>query len=198
MSPEQSRGKALDARTDIWSFGCILYEMLTGRTVFARETLTDTVAAIIGKDPEWNALPGETPHLIHFLLKRCLEKDTNRRFHHMADVRIQIEDAVMAPAEITDLAPEVRTQSKTLWWSAGFFLTGVALAAIVLNLIPQKASDKASAMIPTSMPVRLTWDTGLTTEPSISADGHLIAYASDRGGDGISIFTSSRPQADHP
>ncbi len=93
MSPEQARGRAVDKRTDIWAFGCVLYEMLTGHATFARETIADTLAAIIERDPEWKALPPATPPAIVRLLRRCLEKDAGRRLHDVADVRIEIDEA---------------------------------------------------------------------------------------------------------
>ena len=74
MSPEQARGKPVDKRTDIWAFGCVLYEMLTGRAAFAGETVSDTIAAILEREPDWNALPQTTPATIRRLLQRCLER----------------------------------------------------------------------------------------------------------------------------
>jgi eukaryotic-like serine/threonine-protein kinase len=94
MSPEQTRGSSVDARTDIWAFGCVLFEMLTGRPAFAAATIADTIAKIIEGEPAWQALPTQTPAAVHRLLQRCLEKDPRRRLHHMADIRIELEDAV--------------------------------------------------------------------------------------------------------
>ena len=99
MSPEQARGLPVDKRTDIWAFGCVLFEMLSGSPAFARETATDTMAAVVSGDPRWTSLPGETPANIRRLLARCLEKDARRRLHDIADARIELEDAMAAPAE---------------------------------------------------------------------------------------------------
>ena len=104
MSPEQACCKPVDKRTDIWAFGCVLYEMLTGQPTFARETATETLAAIIERDPEWKALPHATPPAIVRLLRRCLEKDPRRRLHDVADVRIEIDEAhssLLRPVERT-------------------------------------------------------------------------------------------------
>ena len=84
MSPEQARGRAVDKRTDIWAFGCVLYEMLTGRPAFAGDTLTDTLSAIVERDPDWRALPRATPANLRRLLERCLAKDPKRRLHDVA------------------------------------------------------------------------------------------------------------------
>ena len=93
MSPEQARGQTVDKRTDIWAFGCVLYEMLTGRAAFARNTMTDTLAAIVEGDPEWGALPKGTPVAVRRVLNRCLEKDPKRRLRAIADARLEIDEA---------------------------------------------------------------------------------------------------------
>jgi serine/threonine-protein kinase len=93
MSPEQARGKALDQRTDIWSFGCVLFEMLTGRKTFdAGETVSEAVAAILTRDPDWTALPSGLPSSVRTALRRCLQKDPERRLHHIADARLELEE----------------------------------------------------------------------------------------------------------
>ena len=94
MSHEQVRGKALDERADIWAFGCLLYEVLTGRRAFDRETIADTLAAIIEAEPNWGALPAATPPMVGALIKRCLRKDPQRRLRDIGDARIEIEDAL--------------------------------------------------------------------------------------------------------
>ena len=91
MSPEQARGKETDRRTDIWSFGCILYEMLTGRKAFTGETVPDAVAAILYKEPDWDALPARTPQRVRDLLVGCLEKDAGRRVRDAGDARLELE-----------------------------------------------------------------------------------------------------------
>lgn len=99
MSPEQARGKAVDKRTDIWAFGCVVFEMLSGRMAFSGETASDTIAAILEREPPWNRLPDSTSIAIRRLLRRCLEKDPKRRLHDIADVRIELEDMLGKPAE---------------------------------------------------------------------------------------------------
>jgi len=92
MSPEQARGRAVDRRTDIWSFGCVLYECLTGRQAFEGETVSDLIAHILKSDPDWAALPVDTPNRVRRLLRRCLEKDQRRRLRDIGDARIELED----------------------------------------------------------------------------------------------------------
>ena len=96
MSPEQARGKAVDRQTDIWAFGCVLYEILVGRAAFAGDTISDTIAKVLERAPDWQAVPASTPVKIRDLLRRCLEKEQARRLHDIADARIELEDALTA------------------------------------------------------------------------------------------------------
>ena len=97
MSPEQARAKPVDKRSDIWSFGCVLYECLTGNTLFQGEDVTETLATIIKGEPDWAALPEDTPPTIELLLRKCLNKDRKRRLHDIADARIDLEQALGDP-----------------------------------------------------------------------------------------------------
>ena len=99
MSPEQARGREMDRRTDVWSFGCILYEMLTRKRAFQRATQTDTLVAVLEQDPDWSALPEATPPAIRTLLRRCLQRDRDRRLHDMADVRLELEESLGSDAQ---------------------------------------------------------------------------------------------------
>jgi hypothetical protein len=98
MSPEQARGKPLDKRTDLWSFGCVLYEMLAGSRAFAGETGSDVLAAILEREPDWGALPATTPARLRELVQRCLRKDVSRRLRDIGDARIELEEATQEPA----------------------------------------------------------------------------------------------------
>src|SRR5262245_5216638 len=97
MSPEQARGKAVDKRADIWAFGCVLYEMLTGRITFPGETLSDTLVAILDRAPDWSVLPSGTPQIVLKLLRRCLDKDARRRVRDIGDARLDMDDAINEP-----------------------------------------------------------------------------------------------------
>src|SRR5260370_2170809 len=98
MSPEQARGKLVDKRTDIWSFGCVLYELLTGRQAFRGETSADRLAALVEKEPDWNVLPRTISAQVRHLLRRCLQKDTDPRLRDIGDALVEIEEALSSPA----------------------------------------------------------------------------------------------------
>src|SRR5262249_39257725 len=130
MSPEQARGKAVDKRTDIWSFGCVLYECLTGRQAFAGETVSDIVARILQTEPEWTALPAATPERVRAMLDRGLGKDTKRRLRDIGDARIEIED-VLAVRKSATGAARVATagHARSLPWPAIAITAAVAALA---------------------------------------------------------------------
>jgi serine/threonine-protein kinase len=108
MSPEQARGKSVDKRTDVWAFGCVLYILLTGRQAFTGDTLSDMIVSILEREPDWQALPASTPAKIRDLLRRCLQKDPQRRLRDLGDARIEIEEALLPLA-----TAEARTKRDT-------------------------------------------------------------------------------------
>jgi serine/threonine protein kinase len=101
MSPEQARGKDTDHHTDIWSFGCIMYQMLTGHIPFDGETATEIVARIIEREPDWGILPESTPMNIRALIRRCLTKDPRRRLRDIGDAGIEIDETLNLPATVS-------------------------------------------------------------------------------------------------
>ncbi len=132
MSPEQARGLTVDTRTDIWAFGCVLHEMLTGRALFLGPTVTDTLAAILEREPAWDTLPGATPPVIRRLLQRCLEKDPTRRLRDIADARMEIEDALRGSARTaadTAIVDPPRPRVR-LPWAMAVVTSLVALIAV--------------------------------------------------------------------
>ena len=129
MSPEQAQGIAVDKRTDIWAFGCVLYEMLTGTRAFAGRTLSETMASVVAKEPDWLALPAHTPPPVRRLLYRCLTKDRKHRLADIADARLELAEAPMpAPP-----APTGRGGAWLPWSLAGLFLIA-ALVMLVVDL----------------------------------------------------------------
>jgi dipeptidyl aminopeptidase/acylaminoacyl peptidase len=191
MSPEQARGKPADRRADIWAFGAVLYEMLTGTRAFAGDEITDTLAFIITKEPDWSALPAGTPAAIRKLIRRCLEKDRKRRLADIADARLEIEEAMSAPAESPAAATAAdasaarsrRLGSRTPWVLAAVLLLGtLPLAGIVLRLLrPEPAAvatftvaapDTTRFHLPgTGPPASFAFNGG-----SISPDGRTLAF----------------------
>ena len=140
MSPEQARGKPQDKRTDIWAFGCIVYECLTGRQPFRGETVSDTLAAVISTEPDWNALPKDIPGRLGDLIRRCLRKDPDHRLHDIADARVETEEIQGKPLAIPHRVKPSRRR---------VFTVGVAVIAIVvagatwfgINRLRQTPSD---------------------------------------------------------
>ena len=130
MSPEQARGKPVDKRTDLWAFGCVLYEMLTGRPAFARDTVSDTIAGILERDPDWQALPAATPPSVTRLLQRCLDKDPKRRLHDIADARIEIEDALSGASLTPAERGVVDRQCVRLPWAIAVITSVMILVAV--------------------------------------------------------------------
>ena len=134
MSPEQARAKLLDKRTDIWSFGCVLFEMVTGDAVFGRETLSDTVAGILERQPPWDSLPPSTPPALRRLLRRCLAKDRRERLSGAADARLEIEDARGASAEdaiVSASTGKLPTRRRTVTFLAACGLFALATGGAV-------------------------------------------------------------------
>ena len=115
MSPEQARGKPVDKRTDIWAFGCCLYEALTGKAAFLGESVSDTIAAVLGKEPGWEALREDTPPFMRLLLRRCLQKNSRDRLHDIADARIELREASTSAGLVSSSALIVGAPAKALW-----------------------------------------------------------------------------------
>jgi len=177
MSPEQARGKPVDKRADIWAFGCVLYEMLTGRVTFAGDTVSDTIGKILEREPDWSALPTDTPAGIRRLLFRCLVKDPKRRLRDIGDVRIEIEgtDEVL-PGSVAAAAPAARSRATWLpWLAAGALAMGLA-GSVAWNL---RRPDPSLAVTRfTIVPPEAPRFAGTHHMLTLSPDGTQLAYLS--------------------
>jgi len=146
MSPEQARGTPTDHRTDIWSFGCLMYEMLTGILPFEGETATDTVARILEREPDWQALPHNIPSNISVLLRRCLEKNPRQRLQHIGDAVIEINETLNVPKNLPPLSVPVAAKSLSALWRLGITcgLIGLIIGAIVVGIILKSLTPSSS------------------------------------------------------
>jgi serine/threonine-protein kinase len=182
MSPEQARGQPVDKRTDIWAFGCVLYEMFTGRPTFERNTVADTLAAIVERAPEWEALPAATPAGIRRLLQRCLEKDPKRRLRDVGDARLELEDPLSGVTD-TPTSPSPAVVASARWLKielavAALIVVGMATSgAMLLRRAPQ-------AFAPTArFSMRLgdgqQFFTPIYHQLAISPDGTTIVYSAN-------------------
>jgi serine/threonine protein kinase/Tol biopolymer transport system component len=190
MSPEQARGKSVDKRTDIWAFGCVLYELLTGRQAFQGETTTEILAAVLRGEPDWRALPETTPLSIRVLLRRCLQKEMNKRARDAGDARIEIEEALAAPVtpELTTAAPTKGFHAlgrRALILSLGTLLLGAVIASLAtwnLRPSPSPLPQPVSRLTITLPPGQQL--AGLDSGPAValSPDGTRLAYVARQGG----------------
>jgi eukaryotic-like serine/threonine-protein kinase len=187
MSPEQAKGKSVDRRTDIWAFGCVLYEMLTGEMAFSGETVTDTLASIIKSEPDWALLSANTPARIRELLQRCLKKDARQRLQSIGDARIAIEElpsgAQTATESSTATAPQIhaaavahRKNRERIAWAAAavFALATIALAAAYM----QRSRVPKTHVVTLNMPLA---DIASPPLMALSHDGRYFAYLAQKG-----------------
>ena len=175
MAPEQARGKNVDKRADIWAFGCVLYELLSGVPLFAADEVSDTLALVLTKEPDWTRLPVSTAPSIRTLLRRCLQKDRAKRLADIADARLEIDDAQTTSAAVSSASAPTAPQ-RLLPWAIAAAASAVA-AAVVLLWAPWNASAPGIRRL--SMGIGS--DASLMTDPAtaavLSPDGSLLAFA---------------------
>jgi eukaryotic-like serine/threonine-protein kinase len=179
MSPEQARGKAIDKRADIWAFGCVLYEMLTGRRAFQGDDVTDVLVAVMSKEPDWTALPTATPRAIRRLLKRTLERDVHRRLADIADARLELEDALTTSGDEIVSAPPPRLA----WWRRRVLPAGTAVAAAaVAGFVAWTMKPDVVSRPVTRFAIALSASDEFSTAQAtrnvvaVSPDGSRVAY----------------------
>ena len=183
MSPEQARGKTVDKRTDLWAFGCVFYELLTGRQAFNGEDITEILAAVIKTEPDWSCLSETTPAAIRLLLRRCLQKDKTLRLRDAGDARIEIQEALAAPptAVATTAAPAARSWRERLAWTtaAVFVLATIALASGFVLRAPKPPQPMPAMRLIAEIGVDASLYTSLPSA-ILSPDGTRLAFvASD-------------------
>jgi eukaryotic-like serine/threonine-protein kinase len=176
MSPEQAKGKSVDRRADIWAFGCVLYEMLTGNKAFRGETTTDTLATVLKNDPDWSQLPAATPLRVRVLLQRCLQKALRQRLQAMGDARIPLEEVLSGAPEAASSAgvsPASLWQRRALPWAFALLAAAISGAAVwILKPVPAPPPRPVRRFeIP--LPEKLLPGGG---EFAVSPDGRLLAF----------------------
>jgi serine/threonine protein kinase len=185
MSPEQARGKPVDKRTDVWSFGCVLFEMLTGSRCHQGETVSDTLAGILMQAPTWESLPASTPPRVHRLLRRCLGKDPQRRLRDIGEARIALEDfETLAVSDGRDDAAGRSQTSKRPWRALPWVIVAAtAAAAVAVGWVtsrpePPRAPTRLAVDLPSDLRLSIT----LSNPLAVSPDGSRLAFVASRGG----------------
>ena len=179
MSPEQARGQDVDKRSDIWAFGCVLFAMLTGRTPFDGDTLSDVIAATLTTDPDWNTLPPDVPEPIHRVLQRCLQRDLRRRLRDIGDVCADLDEPTGSRA-----TPRAEAATKSVSFQRLTDLVGVnespALSPdgrMVAFVAPVDGRQQIwIRMLSGGAPLRVTHDDGDHEFPRWTTDGSAIVY----------------------
>jgi serine/threonine-protein kinase len=181
MAPEQARGKTVDKRADIWAFGCVLYEMLTGRQAFEGAEVSDVLARIIERQPDFDALPRQTPAAVRRLLTRCLQKNRKRRLADVADARLEIEDALTTPA--SDVPAILAISGRDRWRRLATVIVAVVVAAGAAGGAVWIAMRPGPARV-TRTTIQTSGDTALVNTISnnlaITPDGSRVVYGGSR------------------
>jgi eukaryotic-like serine/threonine-protein kinase len=179
MSPEQARGLPVDKRADIWAFGCVLYEMCSGKLAFAGDTVSDSIAAILTREPDWTALQADTPPGVRRLLRRCLVKNTKRRLRDIGDARVDLEETDAGDVLARSPTKRLARSSRWLWAVSGVCL--VAVIAVAATRIASRGQGQPADFFSPRFEVQ----TGPTTEPlsfALSPDGRKLAYVAEEHG----------------
>jgi serine/threonine protein kinase len=181
MSPEQVSGRKTDHRTDIFAFGAILYEMLTGKRAFQKPTSAETMSAILNEEPPGiSQMVQSAPPALQRIVQRCLEKNPEQRFQSASDLGFALEALSDSDGYSGTATVQLRPSRGPVWILSGLTLLLLVLAGVAWWLVRAPTTAPAPSLTLT----RLTSDSGLTTDPTFSSDGKLLAYASDRSGEG--------------
>jgi serine/threonine protein kinase len=172
MSPEQAKGKAVDKRADIWAFGCILYECLTGKRAFEGETVTETLAAVLKGEPDFRVLPAGTPEGIRNLLHRCLQKKVTDRLHDIADARIEISEPATQTPEAAQVSPKL-SFARLMLWTAIFLIIGIFIG---FELTKYFQAAPAKDMVTTTIKIEPGFMRPARPAMTISSDGRFVIF----------------------
>ena len=193
MSPEQAKGKAVDRKADVWAFGAVLYEMLTGRKAFEGEVVSETLASVLKTDPEWSTLPGDTPPALRRLLERCLEKDPRQRMRDIGDARIAIDDLRSGRFEETEVvtaaAPKRANRLVTAAAVAAALVLGAIAAWFLKPVPPEPAHRQMEVAVAGSLPLFYEQGSGVVLSP----DGDLLAFTTGLASDTSTFHLNLRP-----
>jgi eukaryotic-like serine/threonine-protein kinase len=176
MAPEQARGKAVDKRADIWAFGVVLYEMLTGARLFDGESVAETLGLIFAREPDLTKLPAATPAGVHALIARCLVKNPRERLRDIGDARLQVDDAISGRGEQPRAAAPVVAVERRKPWALWVAASLIALAAAAAGWLGRPAAPTSPIRLSIAMPP----GEQVMTFPAIASDGQVIAYVSGR------------------
>ena len=183
MSPEQARGKEVDRRTDIWSFGCVLFEALSGSVAFLGDTTSDTLAAVLGGEPDWSALPEEAPSLIRSLLRRCLEKELHERLRDAWDIRIQIEEALKEAHSKPLVVTPRKARARAVPWIV-VVLSAFLIGGLTVRMLTGPGQPPSSSPIRfvINLPPESRFQTRGSPPIVVSPDGHNVVFAAMESG----------------
>ncbi len=196
MSPEQARADTVDRRTDIWAFGCLLFESVSGRPPFSGRTISDTIAAVLREEPDWSAL-ASAPLKVQLLIRRCLQKNPHKRLHDIADARIELDDAFSEPVPPTGESGAIAggrrvvVTRRAMWILSAAMVASIALGAVAgVTLWPgaTTTSDSPVARLTITVPADQALEQGPFPPVSLSPDGSLLAYAAAVAGGRTSLF----------
>src|SRR5579863_4463793 len=185
MAPEQARGKRVDRRADIWAFGCLLYEMLTGKHVFAGETTSDILAGVIRAEPDWSAMPVSIPPRIAALLRRCLLKDPKQRLRDIGEARITIDEVIANPQEVLDSGsskPAPRGSVLTWALAAIAFVAVIALVITYLRAGRSEPSPVLRAALVLDEPLSGVFAANPGAPFALSRDGTRLVFVGSQTG----------------